>query len=303
MLVSDVERQGVWFVEGGMIRLAQALAGFAETLGARFRYNARVERILVENGQASGVVTSDGERFDADAIVFNGDVSALPLLGAEAGRAAKPTPKRLRSLSAVTFSGVGAIDASLIHHNVFFGDDYAGEFDAIFKRGRTPARPTVYVCASDRESGEVGGSERLFCLVNAPTEARRSLGAGEIEECEMAAMDIMRACGARLTWTERVVTSPADFSARFPATGGSLYGVATHGWRASFLRPGARSRLPGLYLAGGGIHPGPGVPMAALSGRLAASSVIEDWISRSRSRPAAMSGGTSTPLATTENKD
>ncbi len=86
MLVSDVERQGVWFVEGGMIRLAQALAGFAESLGARFRYGARVERILVENRRATGLVTSEGERFDADAIVFNGDVSALPLLGPEAAR-------------------------------------------------------------------------------------------------------------------------------------------------------------------------------------------------------------------------
>ncbi|MCW2282314.1 1-hydroxycarotenoid 3,4-desaturase [Rhodoblastus acidophilus] len=311
MLVSDVEREGVWFVEGGMIRLAQALAGFAETLGARFLYGASVERILVESGRACGVVTSDGERFDADAVLFNGDVSALPRLGPEAGRAANPIPEGRRSLSAVTFAGVGAIDASLIHHNVFFGDDYAGEFDAIFKRGRTPARPTVYVCASDRDSGAVGGSERLFCLVNAPPDGPRSLGAGEIEECEMAAMDIMRACGARLTWTERVVTSPAQFATRFPATGGSLYGVATHGWRASFLRPGARSRLPGLYLAGGGIHPGPGVPMAALSGRQAALATLADLapkrladpVSTRRSRPAAMSGGTSTPLATTENKD
>jgi len=309
MLVSDVEREGVWFVEGGMIRLAQALAGFGESLGARYQYGARVERVVVENGRAKGVVTAAGETFDADAIVFNGDVSALALLGPEAGAAARPTPVRRRSLSAVTFAGVGAIDASLIHHNVFFGDDYAGEFDAI-SRGRTPARPTVYVCAGDRDSGFAGGSEKLFCLVNAPPEGRGSLGALEIEECERAAMEILRACGARLAWTERVVTTPAQFAARFPETGGSLYGLATHGWRASFLRPGARSRLPGLYLAGGGIHPGPGVPMAALSGRQAALATIADLASMGLapastrpSRPAAMSGGMSTPLATTENRD
>ena len=72
------------------------------------------------------------------------------------------------------------------------------------------------------------------------------------------------------------VTTPADFNRMFPATGGALYGRSSHGWTASFQRPGARTRIPGLYLAGGSTHPGPGVPMAALSGRSAAASLIAD---------------------------
>ena len=66
------------------------------------------------------------------------------------------------------------------------------------------------------------------------------------------------------------------FERLFPATGGALYGMAVHGWQASFSRPGARTRLPGLYLAGGSAHPGAGVPMATLSGRLAAAAVLGD---------------------------
>jgi 1-hydroxycarotenoid 3,4-desaturase len=90
-----------------------------------------------------------------------------------------------------------------------------------------------------------------------------------------------------------VRTTPADFHRLFPATGGALYGPAVHGAMASFRRPGARTRLPMLFLAGGGTHPGAGVPMAALSGRLAASSVLEDLASTSVSRRTAMRGGTS----------
>jgi 1-hydroxycarotenoid 3,4-desaturase len=89
------------------------------------------------------------------------------------------------------------------------------------------------------------------------------------------------------------VTTPADFARLFPATGGALYGRAPHGWRASFQRPGVRTRLPGFYLAGGSVHPGPGVPMAALSGRAAAACLVEDLASTRRSSPVAMRGGTS----------
>jgi len=67
-----------------------------------------------------------------------------------------------------------------------------------------------------------------------------------------------------------------------PATGGALYGPASHGWRASFKRPGSRSQVRGLYLAGGSAHPGPGVPMAATSGRLAAACILADYASIAR---------------------
>jgi 1-hydroxycarotenoid 3,4-desaturase len=75
---------------------------------------------------------------------------------------------------------------------------------------------------------------------------------------------------------------PTDFHRLFPATGGALYGQASHGWKASFNRPGTRTKLPGLYLAGGSVHPGAGVPMAALSGRLAANCVLADLASTRR---------------------
>jgi 1-hydroxycarotenoid 3,4-desaturase len=139
-------------------------------------------------------------------------------------------------------------------------------------------------------------------LVNAPTTGdRRALTATEIETCEERAFGLMARCGLHLAPAEpAVVTTPADFHRMFPGTGGALYGPAQHGWRASFSRPTAATRLPGLYLAGGGTHPGAGVPMAALSGQMAAERLVADltragWVSTGRSSRAAMPGGILTP--------
>ncbi len=82
-----------------------------------------------------------------------------------------------------------------------------------------------------------------------------------------------------------MVTTPSGFEQLFPATGGALYGRTVHGWQASFQRPGARTRLPGLYLAGGSVHPGAGVPMAAMSGQLAAECLMADLASTRRFLP------------------
>jgi 1-hydroxycarotenoid 3,4-desaturase len=88
-------------------------------------------------------------------------------------------------------------------------------------------------------------------------------------------------------------TVPKDFQRLFPATGGALYGPASHGWMASFTRAGSRTAVRGLYLAGGSSHPGPGLPMAATSGRLAAAALLKDFASTTSFRTAAMRGGMS----------
>ena len=86
----------------------------------------------------------------------------------------------------------------------------------------------------------------------------------------------MRAAGFELEPLEQVRTTPTDFEALFPATGGALYGSATHSMMAPFRRPPARTRFAGLYLAGGGAHPGAGIPMVCLSGQLAGRAVARD---------------------------
>jgi 1-hydroxycarotenoid 3,4-desaturase len=287
MLVAHVEQEGVWLVEGGMHRLARAVEALAERRGAIFRYGAEATEVRVENGRAAGVTLSTGEFVAADAVVVNADAAAVAtgLFGPKARNAVPRAEHRDRSLSALTWATLAEAEGfPLLRHTVFFSDDYAAEFDDLLNRGRLPAAPTTYICAQDRgaENGHPaplgkGGPERLLCLVNAPATGDTSPPSpAEIERCETATFRLLETCGLTLRRRETVRTGPAEFERLFPATGGALYGRASHGWAASFARPGARTTLPGLYLAGGSAHPGAGVPMAALSGRLAAASLVSD---------------------------
>ena len=127
MLVAHVEREGVWIVEGGMARLAEALGELARARGAELRFRRRVARIVVENGRAAGVETDEGERIAADAVIWNGDVAALAdgSAGPEAARAVAATPAGERSLSALTWAMTARTEGfPLVRHNVFFSRDY-----------------------------------------------------------------------------------------------------------------------------------------------------------------------------------
>lgn len=278
MLVAHVEQEGVWLVEGGMRRVADAIQGLAESQGARFRFNAEVAAILTEGGRVAGVRLADGEQLPAEAIVFNGDVAALAqgLLGDAARPAAPDTKRGDRSLSAITWClNAPTAGFPLAYHNVFFAEDYAEEFAAIFGRRAITEAPTVYICAADR-SGAVaeGAPERLLMLINAPADGDRD--PFPPEDYLPRTLALLGACGLRIEAGEAAATSPAGFARLFPGSGGALYGRAGHGPAATFARPGARSRVAGLYLAGGSAHPGPGVPMAVMSGRLAAHRLLED---------------------------
>ncbi len=320
MLIADVEMQGVHVVKGGMSELAKAIARLAQKHGAIIRTHAEVQEILVKNSRACGARLANGELIEADSVIFNGDVNALRSGVVKVSelslKAFGPPHDDLskRSLSALTLSMHAKTSGfPLVHHNLFFNADYASEFKDIFDNHRLPTRPTVYVCAQDRrdcglihaqdnsstmaqDSGAQSPNERLLLLINAPaTGDRHNFSEAEISKCTQASFALMERCGLTIDHnaTNTRITTPTQWHHRFPATGGALYGQATHGWMSAFSRHSSASAIPGLYLAGGSVHPGPGVPMATLSGRLAAETLMAHLGLTKKSHRVVISGGMS----------
>lgn len=309
-LIWRAEAEGVWAVQGGMHRLALALADLARRLGVDLRLSTPARRILRQGGRVTGVELAEGLTLPCAACVFAGDPAALAAghLGDGLGAVVPARATSPRSLSAWVWSFAATVDGplapDLIHHNVVFATNPKAEFGPLGK-GRMPDDPTLYICAEDRAAGPPPpGPERFEIIVNAPPG--RPDHPEDYAECHARTFQRLRQMG--LTFTPepgpQALTTPAQLDRLFPGSMGSIYGRSPEGTFAAFARPSARTSLPGLYLAGGGAHPGAGVPMAALSGKHAAAAVLADLhlgdlTSASMSPLTAMPGGTLTGSATT----
>ncbi len=299
-LIAHSEARGVWRVQGGMYRLAQTLRQLAEARGATFVTNADVSRFEVQQGRIQAAHTSDGQRFVAGTIVFNGDPRALHtgLLGDAVTQAVPAKATEPRSLSAYVYAFAATPKgADLHHHNVFFARDPRAEFDPLAK-GDMPSDPTLYICAQDRGTGTAPPPlERFEIIMNGPPRSRTD--SQEKAQCQTRVFETLAQFG--LTFSPipppETLTTPEEFNSLFPASQGSLYGRSPHGLTASLARPTARSKVTGLYLAGGGAHPGAGIPMATLSARHAAEAILTDRTSTSTSLRTATPGGMSTASA------
>ncbi len=264
-LIPHIEHAyGVHHVRGGMGALVEALGRAARRLGVTVHLDTRARFERVAGGYR---VEPVAEVFDS--VVVNAD----PL--AALRRESEPL-----SLSGFVLLLEVEGRTAVPHHAVMFGGDYRKEFDALFA-GQLAADPTVYVCnPSATDSGMAPpGRTGLFVMVNAPAmpveegraeQARREWESDAARVREQMFEKLLRHYPA-LKGRVRVVgqRSPVDLAAR-GAPGGSIYGFLPHGRLGPFRRPRIRGGTPGLFFAGGGTHPGGGVPLVMLSGRFAA---------------------------------
>jgi len=271
---------GGFYIKGGMYRLVEALEQVARTLGVRIHLDQPVDEILSHKRQVSGVRVN-GELVRTDRVLCNADVvTAFNRLLPGFARERRKLNRLEPSLSGMVFLwGVQQRHAQLVHHNIFFSADYHREFEQIFREKRAPDDPTVYVAITSRfDSGDApAGAENWFVLVNMPYHCPGAVEPN-VDSVRRSVLEKLQRNGLDLSGRiscETVIT-PADLEQRYGGNCGSIYGISSNSRSMAFRRPANRSRaVRGLYFAGGACHPGGGIPLVLLSGKMAADLISE----------------------------
>ncbi len=287
---------GAWYVEGGLYEIARAVEKLARDLGVEIRTGCEVKRVIIDGTDASrskalgvvrGVELSDGTVIDADAVIVNADVVYAYQALVESKYRRKFDDRNLAKLEPggsgmALLLGVEGTYPQLAHHTKFMPSDYRSDLRAMFETRTIPDDPCIYVCASTRSDATQApdGCENLFVLCSAPP---LDGSIDWVREGPGYRDRIVRTLEERFGLTDlskRIVVerrfTPADLKADYNANAGSIYGISGNGVKQAFLRPPNRDRdVAGLFFAGGATHPGGGLPLVALSGKIASELAME----------------------------
>lgn len=276
---------GAWHPRGGMYRIAEALAALVAEQGVTLHLKSAVQSIEVRNGRACGVRLADGTHVAADVVLSNVDVmTTYERLITDHSPATVRAGEALKKLEPsysgfLLLLGTRRTFPELPHHTIFFSRDYRAEFRDIQARRVPSSDPTIYIgraTATDPSSAPPG-CDNLFIMVNVPYLDGKTNWVTRapqyrdqiLESLRRKGLDIAPAIAVESIWT------PETLAASYGAQRGAIYGFASNTRRAAFLRPPNQSAaIRDLYFAGGSTHPGGGVPLALLSGRIAADVML-----------------------------
>ncbi len=281
-IIPHVEyNMGSFIVKEGIYRIPQSLAELALKRGVAMRLNCRVERIVHDGRKVAGIVV-DGEIIPYDVIISNADVFRTyhDLLSDDTSRDARRYRRLEPSSSALVFYwGVSrGAGERLGIHNILFSSEYKSEFMELFDKKVCPRDPTIYIYISSRFNPPDAphDHENWFVMINAPydegqdwkreaRESRRRL----VQKID----SILHTDIERHIILERILT-PGDIEEQTMSHRGSIYGISSNSRAAAFMRQRNRSkRYQGLYFCGGSAHPGGGIPLVLLSGKICADLV------------------------------
>ncbi|MBM7702026.1 phytoene desaturase family protein [Metabacillus iocasae] len=278
---------GIYYVQGGMYKIAEALGKVLNELGVEIRLNTAVKEIVTNGHRASGLLLQTGEMIPADLVVSNLEViptyKTLLKEHPQAKREVEHLSKYEPTVSGlVLLLGVNRKYEKLAHHNFFFSKDQRVEFDTIFNKKEIADDPTIYVGISSKSDSTQApeGKENLFVLTHVPplkdgqdwTDIQAHYREMILTKLERMGMeDLRKSIEFEYTFT------PNNLQELYGANGGSIYGVVTDRKKnGGFKIPSRSHLLSNLYFVGGSTHPGGGVPMVTLSGQLTADAINED---------------------------
>lgn len=285
-ILSHLEYEhGVWHPIGGCGAVSQAMARVAERAGARIHLSEPVDEILYQGRRATGIRTQRGVT-SADAVVVNGDFAhAMRHLVPDRLRPTwndrKIDKARFSCSTYMLYLGIeGEVD--LPHHTIHVPSSYRRNLDEIENRHVLSLDPSVYVqnaCVTDPSLAPSGHST-LYVLVPVTHQHEHVDWAREKETYRPVVMRQLQRMGIpdladRIRY-ERVIT-PADWEAQYAIHRGATFNLTHDLGQMLHKRPRNRfSDVDGMYLVGGGTHPGSGLPVIYEGARITSKLVADD---------------------------
>lgn len=269
--------QGTWYPKGGMYKIIEAMVNLAEELGAKIKYNEEVTSINLKNDKIEALKTVYGE-YKTDYVVASADYEhveqkLLPLTHRK--YSAKYWHSRVLSPSSlIFFLGFKGMIPELTHHTLLFDEDFENHARSIYSKPAWPEKPSIYISCTSRTDKTVSPEDHENVMVLIPV-------APGLEDTDSTREKYLDMIMTRLEkYTNRELRSSLvykrsyahnDFIKDYNAFKGNAYGLANTLLQTAFLKPSMRSpKIKNLIYAGQLTVPGPGIPPAIISGRMAA---------------------------------
>lgn len=273
---------GVWYPSHGMYSIVEALVDLARGAGVEFSFGSSVSRIDTTTSRARGVSLADGSHVEADVVVANADLPYVyQHLLPDSGMARTMERKQFSASAISFFWGVDRTYDALGPHSLFLADDYRENFEHIVRNLGLPTNPSLYVHAPARLDPSMAppGQDTLTAIV--PVGHLSDDGGQDWSELRdrarehvfrrLQAVGVTDLC-AHLKFEE--TRTPVSWAERHNLAKGATHGLSHKMTQMAYFRPANRHRrYRNLYFVGASTHPGTGVPMAMVSGRLVAERI------------------------------
>jgi phytoene desaturase len=284
---TELAEDGLWFPEGGMYALIEAMERLARELGVRFNLNCPVEGVVVTKGRARGVRVG-GDEIEADAVLVGAD---LPYAYRELLAGSADGDFRLRGREGLEYTasafmlylGIDRRLEGMLHHNFYLSRHYRENFEAIFRDGQLPDDPSFYAVVPSRTEPRMApaGMESLFVLVPVPHLGGKVDWARDGAAFKERVYELLRErCGVARDWVvfekER---NPLDWRADYNLERGAAFGIGHGILQVGYFRPPMVSKsVNKLYFVGASTRPGTGVPLVTIGARLVADRIKREVV-------------------------
>lgn len=274
---------GTWYPMGGMFNIVEAMATLAQELGVKIELEQEVSHIETQNGRATLVHTQHGQVFTADAVVGAADyhhIETKLLAAADRNYDDSYWDSRTMAPSCLLwYLGINKRLTGLLHHNLFFDEDFGQHAQEIYESPQWPSKPLFYVSAPSVTDPSIApeGCENLFVLIPvAPGLEDTPEIRAQYFSVVMDRLEAFTGQNIRDAIVYERSYAHADFVADYHAFKGNAYGLANTLMQTAFLKPAMKNkRLQNLWYTGQLTVPGPGVPPALISGQVVAKEVAK----------------------------